>query len=221
MRGNHPIERIVRAGCRRAPARRATRQWNPEPVTGIFCRTVSRSTVLVLPGYANSGPDHWQTLWERRHGYTRVEQDDWERPTRDAWIARLDATLASTPAPVVLVAHSLGCILVAHWARTRGEGPVAGALLVAPPDVDEIVHLLPEVESFAPVPLARLPFPTIVVTSATDPYVEPDRARAFAEAWGARFVDVGDAGHINAESNLGDWPAGQALLCELLGACGG
>ena len=181
---------------------------------------MSRSTVLVLPGYANSGPDHWQTRWERRHGYRRVEQDDWERPTRDAWIARLDEELASASPPVVLVAHSLGCILVAHWAATRGDGAVAGALLVAPPDVDEIMHLLPEVESFAPVPLARLPFPTIVVTSATDPHVEPDRARTFAEAWGARFVDIGDAGHINAESNLGEWPAGQALLRELLGACG-
>jgi hypothetical protein len=180
---------------------------------------MARPTVLVLPGYANSGPEHWQTLWERRHGYRRVEQDDWERPERDAWVARLDAALATAPPPVVLVAHSLGCILVAHWAAARAEAPVAGALLVAPPDVDEIRHLLPEVESFAPVPLARLPFATIVVTSRTDPYVEPGRARQFAEAWGSRLIDLGDAGHINAESNLGDWAAGQALLRELCGAC--
>jgi len=173
-------------------------------------------TVLLLPGYADSGPDHWQTLWERRHGYVRVLQEDWLQPERDAWIARLDEAVERASGAVVLVAHSLGCALVAHWAARGAVTRVRGALLVAPADVDEIRHVVPEVASFAPLPLVRLPFPAIVVASATDPYVEPPRARAMARAWGARLVELGDAGHVNAEANLGDWHAGHALLDELL-----
>jgi hypothetical protein len=177
-------------------------------------------TILVLPGYGDSGPGHWQTLWERRHGYVRVVQDDWERPDRSAWTHRLADAVARANGPVVLVAHSLGCALVAHAATERFADRIAAALLVAPPDVDEVLHLLPEIESFAPMPTTRLPFPAIVVTSATDPYVEPARARAFARAWGARLVELDDAGHINAESNLGEWTDGHALLQELLREAG-
>ena len=174
------------------------------------------ATVLVLPGYGDSGPAHWQTLWERRHGYARVVQDDWERPELAAWKRRLSEALDRVAGPVVLVAHSLGCALVAHVASERLADRVAGALLVAPPDVDELQHLLPEVASFAPMPMRRLPFPSIVVASRNDPYAEPARVRAFAEAWDARLVDVGEAGHVNAESNLGDWCEGHCLLEELL-----
>jgi predicted alpha/beta hydrolase family esterase len=176
-------------------------------------------TILVLPGYGDSGPEHWQTLWERRYGYTRVVQDDWERPDLATWVGHLEEAVARTTGPVLLVAHSLGCALVAHWATGAVASPhaarVRGALLVAPPDVDEIRHLLPEVESFAPMPVERLPFPAVVVMSETDAYAEPVRARGFAQAWGARLVELGDAGHINAESNLGEWPEGHRLLAEL------
>src|SRR5258706_5404284 len=140
------------------------------------------ATVLVLPGYGNSGPEHWQTSWERRHGYVRVVQDDWERPELAAWKRRLADAVARACDPVVLVAHSLGCALVAHVAGDVLAARITGALLVAPPDVDEIRHLLPEIESFAPLPLVPLPFPAIVVTSTNDPYVEAERARAFAAA---------------------------------------
>ena len=172
-------------------------------------------TVLVLPGYGDSGPAHWQTLWEQRYGYTRVAQADWLAPQRDDWVRTLEEAVRRASAPVILVAHSLGCILVAHWARRGSVARVAGALLVAPPDVDETQILIPEVESFAPVPTGRLPFRSIVVASTTDPYVTAVRARAMADGWGAAFVDAGDAGHVNAESNLGDWPDGHRLLDEL------
>ena len=115
----------------------------------------------------------------------------------------------------MLVAHSLGCALVAHAADALRER-VAGALLVAPPDVDEVCHLLPEIESFAPMPLRRLPFPAVVVASTNDPYAEPARARGFADAWGARYVELDGAGHVNVDSGHGDWPEGQRLLAELL-----
>ncbi len=183
----------------------------------LFRRCMS-VTVLVLPGYGDSGPGHWQTLWERRHGYARVVQDDWERPDVEAWKRRLRAAVARADDPVVLVAHSLGCALVAHCAADAASARVAGALLVAPPDVDEIRHLLPEIETFAPMPMTPLPFPSVVVASTNDPYADAERVREFASAWGARFVDVGAAGHINAESGLGEWLEGHRLLAELLAA---
>src|SRR5262245_49044000 len=92
--------------------------------------------VLVLPGSAGSGPDHWQTRWERVHGYARVEQESWERPTLAGWKARLADAVDRAPGPVLLVAHSLGCALVAHCAHDAIAPRIAGALLVAPPDVD-------------------------------------------------------------------------------------
>jgi hypothetical protein len=174
------------------------------------------ATILILPGYGDSGPGHWQTIWEERNGWTRVVQDDWERPTLDAWKERLADAMADADGPVVLVAHSLACALVAHVAGDPLAERIAGAFLVAPPDVDEVRHLLPEIETFAPMPLRRLPFPAVVVSSTNDPYAEPVRARGFAEAWGARLVELDGVGHVNVESGHGEWPEGRRLLDELL-----
>ena len=91
------------------------------------------SNILLLPGWQNSGPDHWQSRWETAHGYQRVEQHDWMRPLRGDWSVRLEETVADADGPVVLAAHSLGCILTAWWAaHTRHAAKVRGALLVAP-----------------------------------------------------------------------------------------
>ena len=178
---------------------------------------MSATRVLVLPGYGDSGPEHWQTLWVRAHGYTRVVQDDWLEPQRNAWVSTLERAVAASSAPVVLVAHSLACALVAHFAARPAAARVTGALLVAPADVDSDVHTPDEVRSFAPMPLDRLPFPAIVVASADDPFVEPRRARQFADAWGARLVDTGACGHLNADGGFGPWPQGYRLLASLLG----
>ena len=170
--------------------------------------------VLILPGLHNSGPDHWQSRWESTNPeFRRVMQDDWQRPGCADWIARLDAAVLATP-DAVLVAHSSSCALVAHWAGRRGSGSVHGALLVAPSD-PEAASYPAGPTGFAPMPLDRLPFPTVVVASTDDQYVSEDRARTFAAAWGSRLVIAGDAGHINSQSGLGDWPAGFALLQEL------
>lgn len=138
----------------------------------------------------------------------RVKQGDFVRPDLTAWSARLREVLAEDPRPTVLVAHSLGALLVAH---TRPA--VTGALLVAPPDLDH--QPFAELASFAPLPRARLDFPCIVVASQNDPYATFERTRQLAQAWGARFVDAGFVGHLNSESNLGTWPAGRAWLREL------
>jgi predicted alpha/beta hydrolase family esterase len=173
--------------------------------------------VLILPGLGGSGPEHWQTHWEMQHpDFIRVEQRDWDNPKRDAWIATLDRAIAKQAEPPLLVAHSLACALVAHWAARHARS-VFGALLVAPSDVDSQAHTPPEVRGFSPMPLQRLPGKTIVVASADDPYVDIARAEQFAKAWGARFVNAGASGHINSASGLRDWPAGQKLLAELVG----
>ena len=184
--------------------------------------------VLILPGWHNSGPDHWQSLWQTIHGFTRVEQHDWQRPLRGDWISRLEDVLLSathhsgddndpdTTGTAVLVAHSLGCIHVAAWASiSRNTHCVKAALLVAPPDVEreDTRQMLP---SWSPVPLQRLPFPTVVMASSNDPFCDLPRARAFAQAWASDFVNVGPHGHLNAASGLGDWPGAYHQLQQLV-----
>lgn len=174
-------------------------------------------TVLVLPGLGGSPPGHWQSLWQARHPeYRRVEQARWDAPRRAAWVVRLEAAVrAAAPELVVLVAHSLACPLVAHWARHGSVDRVAAALLVAPADVER--PDAPEaIRGFAPLPQERLPFRSWVVASRSDPHVTFERAQAFAAAWGSRFLDVGEAGHVNVTSGHGAWPEGHALLDEIL-----
>jgi predicted alpha/beta hydrolase family esterase len=173
------------------------------------------ASVLIIPGLYNSGPEHWQSHWERARGdCLRVEQRDWDTPTRADWVATLDAAVSTMRGPPVLVAHSTGCATVAHWAATAGAR-ARGALLVAPSD-PEAPSYPPGPVGFSPMPMAKLPFPTIVVASDDDEYVTPERAAAFAHAWGARLVRLGRAGHINSGSGLGSWLDGQRLLEELL-----
>jgi hypothetical protein len=179
---------------------------------------MSPTSVLVLPGYGDSGPEHWQSLWEAADPrFRRVVQHDWLEPKLDDWLAALDREVFACPTPPILVAHSLGCVLVAHWVQRTGR-TVAGALLVAPADADALAEVLEVMQSFRPVPLIRLPFPTIVVASDDDAYAPRERAEAFARAWGSRFVGVSGVGHINSDSGLGDWPEGRALLDDLLRA---
>jgi predicted alpha/beta hydrolase family esterase len=171
--------------------------------------------VLLLPGLWNSGPEHWQSHWERADPtFFRVAQRDWVNPVRWEWVAVLDAAVAAAGPGVVLAGHSAGCALVAFWAASTSR-PVRGALLVAPADTD--AASFPDGPTgWRPMPLAPLPFPSIVVASRDDPFVTPERALVFAQAWGSRLVDAGAAGHLNAASGLGAWPAGRALLDELL-----
>jgi predicted alpha/beta hydrolase family esterase len=172
--------------------------------------------VLTLPGWQNSGPDHWQSLWEQRHGYQRVEQHDWDRPLRGDWIARLDEVLLQSETPAVLVAHSLGCIQVAAWAaHSRYAHRIKAALLVAPGDVER-EEIRPQLPSWSPIVLQPLPFKALLLGSQDDPYCSLERARFLAQHWGAAFTDYGACGHINAASGLGDWPEGLELLQNLL-----
>lgn len=177
------------------------------------------ATVLVVPGWQNSGPRHWQTLWEQQNPiFLRVQQRDWEHPHRSWWMERISDEVKQAPAPIVFAAHSLGCIAVSHWSQTAPAelaGKVKGALLVAPADVDRKDAPV-QIKDFHPVPKKPLPFPSIVVASNNDPFLTPERAREIAHTWGSRFVDIGPTGHVNGDSGLGDWPEGKRLLRLLI-----
>jgi predicted alpha/beta hydrolase family esterase len=173
--------------------------------------------VLLLPGLGDSDPGHWQSQWERANPHwRRVAQRDWDRPVYDDWYAALETAVAASGPDTVLVAHSLGCLLVNRWAA-QTDHKIRGAMLVAPPDPHR-PSFPPQVSGFAELPLRRLPFATLVVASDDDPYATPGFARRCVEAWGGRLVELGNAGHINTASGYGAWPQGRALLDELLGA---
>lgn len=172
--------------------------------------------ILIVPGLYNSGPDHWQSHWERELPRAeRVDQQDWERPLLGDWTISLAEAVRQRPG-AILVAHSLGCALVAHFAQVTGGRGVGGAMLVAPADVNREGPAGRLLVGFSPIPRQRLPFPSLVVASRDDPYVEIDRAQAFARGWGSEFVDLGRAGHINVESGHGPWMKGRALLRGLI-----
>lgn len=171
--------------------------------------------ILIIPGVNGSGPDHWQTRWERKLSTARrVEQADWDRPERNEWQDRLIAEVQRGRRPVVLVAHSLGAV-TAVQAADQLASRVVGAFLVTPPDVS--APGLPQAwRAFGPLRREPLPFPAFLVLSRSDPYCAFEAGEAFARAWGAMMVDAGEAGHINPESGHGPWPEGLLLFSRLL-----
>lgn len=172
---------------------------------------MSAPTVVIVPGWNDSGPGHWQSLWaERLPAAVRVVQDDWTTPDRSAWVGALARSILAVPGPVVVAAHSLGCIATAHL-PPEAVSRIRGASLVAPADPERRAVLT----SFAPVPCGRLPYDSIVVGSTNDPYCPARLANAYARAWGSEFVRLQGAGHINIDSGHGDWPLGLALLGTL------
>ena len=172
------------------------------------------TSVLLVTGLWNSGPQHWQTHWEAKHPtWRRVQQRDFDHPDRDEWVRTLNDAVVRAAPPVVIAAHSLGCSLVAQWVASCGGDGLAGAFLVAPSDV-EAPGYPEEGRSFTVVPLVRMPFPSIVVASSNDEYVTLQRAQKFANAWGSKFVNIGPAGHINGASGYGPWPAGEKMFVD-------
>ncbi|MDQ7958889.1 MAG: alpha/beta hydrolase [Rhodocyclaceae bacterium] len=170
--------------------------------------------VIIVPGWRDSGPGHWQSLWaERMQSARRVVQDDWVSPKREAWVGALERLILAQEQPVVIAAHSLGCIATAHLGEAAASR-IAGALLVAPADPERRAAL----NDFAPVPYGRLPYRSIVVASSNDPFCPVRLAGAYARAWGSEFVRMQNAGHINVDSGHGDWPLGLALLESLTDA---
>ncbi|MGB8516729.1 MAG: alpha/beta fold hydrolase [Gallionella sp.] len=173
-----------------------------------------QTRALILPGYNDSDPGHWQSLWQTAQpNFSRVQQRDWDNPVCAEWVANLEKAVALAGENVVLVAHSLGCLLVAHWAA-QTQLKIKGALLAAPPD-PTATDFPKEIRGFAPLPMQALKFPSIIVASSDDPYGDLIFAQFCAVAWRSHFVNIGAAGHINTASGLGSWRVGFALYQQL------
>ena len=167
---------------------------------------------LIIPGLGNSGPQHWQTYFETTgSNFKRIVQKEWDAPVCKDWVETIDKAIKGYDlSTVVLIGHSLGCSTIAHWAR-QFKQKVKGALLVAPSDVEAPQYAFP-VRGFAPVPLDKINFPTIVVASADDQWVSLERATQFAGNWGSKLINIGNAGHINAASGHYQWKEGLDIL---------
>jgi len=172
-----------------------------------------------LPGIGGSGSSHWQTRWEEVNpAIRRFRPADWDQPDLKDWIGALERSVREARTPPVLVAHSLACLLVAHWHRTSAS-PIKGAFLVSVPDPSSS-SFPSQAASFAEVPRERLSFPSFIVASTDDPYGSLAYARARAEQWGSGLAVIGAFGHINSQSGLGNWPEGRALLTDFAAEVG-
>lgn len=177
---------------------------------------VKDADILIVPGYTNSGPDHWQTRWEQKLSTARrVEQAEWSKPVRGDWVAEVVKHVNEATKPVVIVAHSLGIPTVLH-AMPLIKDKIAGAFFVAPPDVtDETIrpkHLM----TFGPYPQEKLPFPSVIIASRNDPFSSYEAAETLAASLGSQLIDAGESGHINAESGHGPWPEGTLVFTQFL-----
>lgn len=167
--------------------------------------------ILILPGLSDSGPKHWQTHWEEKHPeFIRVTHRDWYDPEPAEWLDSIDQAIRNCDMPPVVVAHSLGCVALAHWVRLTA-GQLSGAMLVAPADAErtDTPH---DISKFAPLPRVRFAFPSILVASTNDPWCTFDRAQTIAALWGSKLVNAGACGHINVAAGFGPWPEGERLL---------
>jgi predicted alpha/beta hydrolase family esterase len=170
--------------------------------------------VIHLPGIGNSGEQHWQSLWEREDAsIRRFQPRDWDRPQLTDWSLALNQAVEASAGPIVLVAHSLACLLVVHWAASNSSqvSRVAGAMLVAVPDPESVAFPV-EAASFGPAPQQPLAFPVLLLASGNDPYASLAYTKRCTRQWQAGMIELGDVGHINGASGLGDWPQGRALL---------
>lgn len=169
--------------------------------------------ILIQPGWQDSGPEHWQTKWQKKFDLTRIQQRDWENPTCEEWTATIAREVNARPSSIV-VAHSLGCIATVH-AIQRGLIKPAAVVLVAPADMDNNIHNV-TATGFTPIPTTKLGCPSLVIASTNDKYMTGERSRELAKCWGSDFVLLSEHGHINAQSNLGEWEEGQRMLSKLI-----
>jgi len=167
---------------------------------------------FIIPGLGNSGANHWQTYFENTElNFKRIMQSEWDSPLCGNWINKVDEEIIKHNLnECILIGHSLGCATIVHWAM-KFERIIKGAMLVAPSDLESDTYKFPA-KGFSPIPREKLNFQTIIVASENDKWVSIERAKYFAECWGSEIINIGNAGHINAESGFGRWPEGLEIL---------
>lgn len=178
---------------------------------------MANPSIILLPGLGGSGPDHWQYIWSQQDDHIMIEVDDWNNPNLEQWVETLDNAISRIQGNFILAAHSLGCALAAQWITQQPVKPLnlIGVLMVAPADIDDENYTPKCTRHFGPMPLNILGCKTITVISTNDPYVSVKRATYFNNKWKGHLIDIGEKGHINGDSGLGEWPEGQLILSEL------
>ncbi len=177
------------------------------------------ANILIVPGYTNSSPDHWQSRWEAKMANAkRIIQAEWSKPVREDWIATVRAEITASDSPTVVVAHSLGVATSVHALQELGPeaNHVVGAFFVSPPDVANPKIRPKHLMTFGPYPTAPLLCPSFVVGSQNDPFSSFDTMQETAADWGALFIDAGESGHINEKSGHGPWPEGLMVFAEFM-----
>lgn len=188
--------------------------------------------IVFIPGLGGSGENHWQSIWVKKMSNTlMVDFENMDAPVLEEWLKTFNEVMSKVSEPTVLVAHSLGCSLVAHWIkRNRDENVVewvqgnekenevkiAAVMMVACADVDSEEHTPDIVRSFAPLPLNKMPYPSVLVISENDPYVEKERASYFAAKWSSKPIFIGNKDHISSGPLVGEWEEGQEILSDLI-----
>uniref|UniRef100_UPI003F499332 RBBP9/YdeN family alpha/beta hydrolase n=1 Tax=Cupriavidus yeoncheonensis TaxID=1462994 RepID=UPI003F499332 len=182
-------------------------------------------TVVIVPGFRDHIPEHWQTLLAERlqqqgRAVHIVPQIDQDKRLRRARVANLERVVSGISGPIIIVAHSAGCVFTAHWAQ-QTQRAVQGAILAAPVDYDSPLppgykdpQTLTE-EGWTPIPRQPLKFPSIVIASRNDPVGKFERIRELADAWGSRFIDAGNVGHIGPTDGFGTWSLAEELVQQL------
>ncbi|MEH6724958.1 MAG: alpha/beta hydrolase [Hyphomicrobiales bacterium] len=173
--------------------------------------------ILILPGLGGGTDDHWYRRWNSKLKTARiVDQEDWLAPDADAWTQNIVDAAKAADRPVFMLAHSLGAVALTHAAQQLSDANIAGAMLVAMPDLPTVQELIPETAGFLPIPTAPLSFPSLMVASRNDPYSSYQKAEERALDLGSLLIDAGDHGHINDESGHGPWPEGLMALSKFL-----
>lgn len=181
---------------------------------------ISETEILIVPGYKNSGDDHWQSRWQSKLSTARrVHQNDWLKPEVEEWTTSLIEEVDTATKPLILIAHSLGSQVVVQAIQKMTadqQGKIAGAFLVAPPDVENPNIRPKHLMTFGPYPRDPLPFPSVVVASTDDPFCSVDVAGDMANCWGSLFIESGEHGHLDAASGHGPWPEGLMVFAEFM-----
>lgn len=170
---------------------------------------ISDANILVLPGLHGGSDAYWYARWEAKlKTAKRVEQQDWYKPNFVDWCGRVINAVEQAEKPVIIIAHSLGVMTAVHASPKFPHQKVVGGYFVAPPDMDGLVHEYPETAEFGPAPTDPLSYPSVLVASSNDPYCDLSVAEDLSYAWGSKFENAGESGHINADSGQGPWPEG-------------
>lgn len=172
---------------------------------------------LILPGFGNSDETHWQSIWEKENSadYYRIVQEDWYNPSCIKWVEKLEQTVQKFDENLILIAHSLACLLVAHWSNVT-KHKIRAALLVAAPDPRSI-HFPKSIIGFQDFPVNKFKFKSSLIASTNDKYSSVEFIENCADKWGSKLYLIAGIGHINSDSKLGDWQEGKKILRELAG----